>query len=154
MSKFEVTKTIEAVPVNPRTGAPIPGSSVTIPYGGIIENLSADGDVIRFSYLGEPYQGPREVVSAVAAPVQPVEAAPVAKPRTGAAQPPGETPPPLAAEAALEWEQVKSNLPQNVLRARVPGGWLVSAAGAGLTFLPDPEHRWQGSASPPEPTTP
>lgn len=33
-------------------------------------------------------------------------------------------------------------------RARVPGGWLVSyhsSAGVGASFIPDPEHQWDGS---------
>jgi hypothetical protein len=38
-----------------------------------------------------------------------------------------------------------------VLRANIPGGWLVAAmfgtAGSGsLCFVPDPEHRWDGSS--------
>ena len=37
-----------------------------------------------------------------------------------------------------------------VLRAKVPGGWLVMASGgqglSGVTFYPDPEHRWDGGS--------
>ena len=36
-------------------------------------------------------------------------------------------------------------------RAKVPGGWLVAVSltcGAGVTFYPDPEHRWDGSSLP------
>jgi hypothetical protein len=36
----------------------------------------------------------------------------------------------------------------NVFRAKVPGGWLVvtkSNSGGGVTFYPDPEHKWCGS---------
>ena len=40
-----------------------------------------------------------------------------------------------------------------VLRFSVPGGWLVYAYNGyhkhgGLTFYPDPEHRWDGGSSP------
>lgn len=30
-------------------------------------------------------------------------------------------------------------------RAKVPGGWLVRTK-QGIVFLPDPEHRWDGSS--------
>jgi hypothetical protein len=36
-------------------------------------------------------------------------------------------------------------------RAKVPGGWLIYASDGyhhhgGLTFYPDPDHRWNGSS--------
>jgi hypothetical protein len=34
-------------------------------------------------------------------------------------------------------------------RAKVPGGWLVIATsntGGGVTFYPDPEHKWNGGS--------
>jgi hypothetical protein len=34
-------------------------------------------------------------------------------------------------------------------RAKVPGGWLVIAtsnSGGGLTFYPDPQHKWDGGS--------
>ncbi len=42
----------------------------------------------------------------------------------------------------------------SVQRAKVPGGWLVVTAlitGGGMTFYPDPEHRWDGSSLPSAP---
>jgi hypothetical protein len=36
-------------------------------------------------------------------------------------------------------------------RAKVPGGWLVYLAdreGVGLTFYPDPDHKWDGGTLP------
>ena len=35
----------------------------------------------------------------------------------------------------------------NVYRAKVPGGWflLVADNATGLTFYPDPEHKWDGA---------
>ncbi|MCP5111371.1 MAG: hypothetical protein GY953_11110 [bacterium] len=61
-----------------------------------------------------------------------------------------EAPRPAAtSEPALKWEQVTSNRNQEVIRAKVPGGWLVAVGGAGLTFYPDPAHNWNpGSNSP------
>lgn len=32
-------------------------------------------------------------------------------------------------------------------RAKVPGGWLVHW-GEGMAFVPDPDHRWDGSSPP------
>jgi len=61
---------------------------------------------------------------------------------------------------ALVWEKIESvddtpwNRPHivSVRRAKVPGGWLVSAennaGGGGLTFVPDPDHKWDGSSLP------
>lgn len=57
----------------------------------------------------------------------------------------------------LEWEEVPSSrqgggmfsLEWKVHRARVPGGWLVLVMHntSGLTFYPDPTHRWEGDSS-------
>ena len=36
-----------------------------------------------------------------------------------------------------------------VNRAKIPGGWLLvstSNAGGGVTFYPDPEHKWDGNS--------
>jgi hypothetical protein len=45
----------------------------------------------------------------------------------------------------LKWEKVENNDDgTRVLRAKVPGGWLVMSqfSGTGLTFYPDPDHSW------------
>jgi len=49
----------------------------------------------------------------------------------------------------LKWERIAKDslgLPE-VLRAKILGGWLV-LTGFGITFVPDPEHRWDGGAMP------
>ncbi len=53
----------------------------------------------------------------------------------------------------LVWEKLNSKgggvlLHWDVHRAKVPGGWLVLVMKntAGLTFCPDPEHRWDGGS--------
>jgi len=59
--------------------------------------------------------------------------------RLGAKVPPGE-----------KW---KESAPRNLSRAKIPGGWLVgvesgSVRSWGLTFVPDPEHEWDGGSLP------
>ena len=57
MPKFELTKTIEAVKLNPRTLRPLSiPEKFTIPYGAVLENLARDRDMQQFHYLGEPYE--------------------------------------------------------------------------------------------------
>jgi len=53
----------------------------------------------------------------------------------------------------LTWEPVKTNIipyvaTPGVMRAKVPGGWLIAFVGCaeGGTFMPDPEHKWDGSS--------
>ena len=56
----------------------------------------------------------------------------------------------------LVWEELNSSrlgggimkLNWKVHRARVPGGWLVLLiqSTTGLTFYPDPEHKWDGGS--------
>ena len=63
MAKFELTKSIEARKLNPRTKVPL-NDYHTIPFGAIIENLLDRDGVEQFSYLGEYYQYPREDLKA------------------------------------------------------------------------------------------
>jgi len=70
MAKFELTKSIDARTLNPRTMAPL-NDYRTIPFGAIIENLVDTGDMEQFTYLGEPYQYPREDLKAASRPIQP-----------------------------------------------------------------------------------
>ena len=40
-------------------------------------------------------------------------------------------------------------LSARVNRAKIPGGWLlvaISNSGGGVTFYPDPEHKWDGGS--------
>lgn len=49
-----------------------------------------------------------------------------------------------------------SNSSNRLERAKVPGGWLVTSSrdggpgqiGSGITFVPDPDHQWDGQAIP------
>ena len=60
-----------------------------------------------------------------------------------------------AEQRQLVWEELNSSRGEggffklgNVHRAKVPGGWfvLVSDNARGLTFYPDPEHKWDGGS--------
>jgi alanine-glyoxylate transaminase / serine-glyoxylate transaminase / serine-pyruvate transaminase len=57
-SKFQLTKTIEAVKLNQRTLRPLTPQKFTIPYGAVLEGLARDRDMQQFRYLGEPYECP------------------------------------------------------------------------------------------------
>jgi hypothetical protein len=140
MSKFEMTKTIEARKLNKRTRVPTSEAPVTIPFGAIIEDRTEEGDLVKFTYLGEPYQCLAEVFNVASAPIQPLKLK--REPIVGDA-PAAE----LAFERRLEWGEVRSSHGQ-VLRAKVPGGWLVlwNSSGGALAFYPDPEHRWDGAS--------
>lgn len=52
----------------------------------------------------------------------------------------------------LNWEKIKNshyNYTDDSYRAKVPGGWLIMVRGStapGLTFLPDPNHQWDGNS--------
>jgi len=50
----------------------------------------------------------------------------------------------------LVWEELKSSrVGGGIIRTKVPGGWLVLVIHetSGLTFYPDPEHKWDGGSS-------
>ena len=132
MAKVSLNKSIEARKLNQRTGLPLTGPEVTIPYGAIIEHVETDRDLEKFHYLGELYSCRHEVfVSAVNPAPAPVPTAQTA---------PSE---PVAAKSKLQWERLDSEVA--LQRAKVPGGWLV-ALNASVTFYPDPKHRWDGSS--------
>ena len=136
MAKFQLTKTIEARKLNKRTRVPTSEPAATIPFGGIIDDLTEEGDLIKFAYLGEPYQCLAGVLKVAIAPVETL--APAAPP------PPSEPGEERRAEASLRWEELRSSHGV-VLRAKVPGGWLVRIGSEAITFYPDPEHRWLAS---------
>ena len=131
MAKFELTKTIEARKLNKRTGIPLSEPPLSIPFGAIVEDPAEDRDVVKFTYLGEPYQCPEEVFRVASAPIG---AAPAAPKGPAAAAPP----PPK-----LQWEGLSA---EGVRRAKVPGGWLVAIGAGALTFYPDPDHTWDGAS--------
>lgn len=134
MSKYEVSKTVEAVKLNKRTGAPLGEPPISLPFGAIIDKLEEVGDYYTFNYNAERYRMRKDNVhGALHALGAPVAAA--AAPSTAASQEP--------AKPALSFEKLNSSIA--VSRAKVPGGWLV-VIGSGATFMPDANHEWDGGS--------
>jgi len=71
MAKFELTKSIEARKLNPRTKVPL-NEYQTIPFGAIIDELVDAGDAQQFAYLREYFQYPKDDLKAAMRPVVPV----------------------------------------------------------------------------------
>ena len=49
----------------------------------------------------------------------------------------------------LHWEFLDGKF--SMARAKVPGGWLLVinwGSGTGMTFYPDPNHKWNGESLP------
>jgi len=135
--KLTLNKSIEAKKLNRRTGLPSTEPESTVPYGAIIDYQGVDGAQERFLYMGELFRCAHDVLaSALEGGRIPNGAQAESAPAPAAA---GE---PAPARPRLEFEQVSSNC-HTLTRARIPGGWLVVAGGAGVTFVPDPGYEWK-----------
>jgi hypothetical protein len=144
MSKISLNKRIEATKLHERTGAPMAGPEVTIPFGALVEPAGADRDREKFRYLGELYSVRADIFLA-ATKADEVEPAPAEAPAAARAAVGPEAPAkPTAKEARLKFERLDAGA-YSAARAKVPGGWLV-ACGAGVTFYPDPLHEWDGAS--------
>jgi hypothetical protein len=136
MAKFELSKSVEGVKVNKRSGIPTT-ERVNVSFGAIIENPVEERDCLRFAYLGELIDVKLAEIKGCYKPMDGVPAVAAAPPGpAGKASAPADT-------RLIRWEAIPSNLTTH--RAKVPGGWLV-AAGNGMAFLPDPAHEWDGSS--------
>lgn len=137
MAKYELTKSVEGVKVNKRSGIPT-NEKVTVSFGAIIEDPKEDRDNLRFSHLGEiidvkysEIKGYYKLIDGAGTPSAPAAAKPAPKPAA-------------PSDARLiKWESIPSNIPTQ--RAKVPGGWLVAVA-SGVAFVPDASHAWDGSS--------
>ncbi|MBS1875532.1 MAG: hypothetical protein JSU00_20125 [Acidobacteria bacterium] len=137
MAKISLTKTIDAVKLNKRTGFPESGPEVNIPFGALVEQLGVDRDTVKFSYLGEPYRCSEDLWDSATRGSAPAAASPVAAPAPAAIEQP--------AGPTLQWRAMASNR-FAPLRAKVPGGWLVTLDGSAVTFVPDAAHEWDGGS--------
>ena len=144
MIKLELNKSIEARKLNKRTGSPTTDPEVSIPYGAFVENVQADRDFERFTYLGELYQCPHKLLASATDPrAWKAQLAPAAESAAPAAPGAGQ---PAPAAPRLRWEPVDGS-PIPLLRAKVKGGWLIAASsGASVTFYPDALHEWDGTS--------
>ncbi len=137
MAGFELTKSIEARHLHPRTGLPTQEPPVTIPFGAVILDPVEDRDVLKFTFLGQNYQCPSDILKPAMTPAR-GKAATAATPEPAAAQPAAAPEPP----PQVVWERLTSN-GDAMMRAPVPGGWLVRLASApALVFVPDKGHSW------------
>jgi len=144
MAKYEVTKTVEAVKLNPRTGIPLAQHPITLPYGAIIDNVEEVGDYYKFHYLTERYQMKVDSVRGALAPIggsadRPPVAEPADVPAPAAAAPVEAGP----GKPMLNFENLRSRFALS--RAKVTGGWLV-VNGSGVAFVPDSGHTWDGGS--------
>lgn len=144
MAQLSLNKSIEARKMNSKTGASLPGLEVTVPFGALVDKIERDRRMARFWYLGELYQCPYDLL---------VSALDAGALDAGAPPPPAELPvepsPSVPAGPRVEWERLNSS-GSALLRAKVPGGWLV-IAGSGLAFYPDAGHEWDGGSLPAAP---
>jgi hypothetical protein len=139
MAKLEVTKTIEARKLNKRTRQPVAEPPVTIPYGGILSDVVENDGMMAFMYLGELYQCRSEILLPAS---HPLDSPAAIKSEAAAAAAPA----PVA--VTFKWERLAGGK-EIVMRARLPGGWLISVGegpGRSVAFYPDPKHEWDGTA--------
>lgn len=50
-------------------------------------------------------------------------------------------------KSKLKWEKLGNDQGFYTSRCKVPGGWLITVRagfGLGMTFMPDPNHSWNG----------
>jgi len=138
---LELNKSIEAKRLNKRTGAPTADPEVPIPYGAIVENVESVGDFDRFMYLREMYRCTHTLLASA---TDPKAWRAQSAPASASVELPASEPAP--AKPSLKWTVVESRQVP-MLRAKVPGGWLLAApSGNGLTFYPDPIHHWDGTS--------
>jgi hypothetical protein len=147
MARYELTKTIEARKLNQRSGLPLNEPPVSVPYSAILDNVEESWDLVKFRHLGVRYQCATTLFKEAARlyGAEEREGEPVMDSGPVQAEPAGDPSAPRAAarDVLVKWEELSSSH-QSVLRAKVPGGWLVAVRGSGVTFLPDEAHTWTG----------
>jgi hypothetical protein len=131
-----LTKTIEVKKLNKRSGLPLPEPPVIIPFGSLIENLKRERGSVRFTHLFELFEVEETVLDAAIRELggeKMAASSPAAEPTAEVAS---------TADPGVEWEPIAA-APIRLLRAKVPGGWLLASNGA-VSFYPDAEHVWNG----------
>jgi hypothetical protein len=137
-----LNKSIGATHLNKKTGVPWSEPEANIPFGAIIQYVGSDGGKEKFTYMGELYRCPADVLASALdggkIPRTEPAAPAVAKREAGPAANP--LPPP-----ALMFEPLSAGT-YAIARAKITGGWLIALNGTGLTFYPDVEHVWNGES--------
>lgn len=138
MAKFEVTKTVEARKLHPKSGIPLSEPAEVLPFGAILENMREERELYKFSYLGKPYQCEQKILKPAIRPLGGAVSVTVSV---------EDEPVPAAAPVQIRWETLRTSN-GSLLRAKVPGGWLLTgvSAGGSLTFYPDAKHEWDGKS--------
>lgn len=135
-----INKSIAATHLK-KNGVPSGEPEANIPYGAIIEYVGTDRGNERFTYMGELYRCPADILASsldggkIPRDAQASGPKAVQDPAQPAAPPPAHK---------LKFEPLHAGH-YSVARAKVPGGWLV-ALGSGVTFYPDAEHSWDGES--------
>jgi hypothetical protein len=148
--KYRVTKMVEARRLNPNSGIPLTEPPTPLPFGAMLDNVREERDVIKFTYLGKPYQCLQTILRPAMEPFGAAPAKAAVEEDEGGpvvVEAPVAAPVPVveAADAAFQWETVATSHGA-ILRAKVPGGWLMMAGrGTGLAFVPDAGHKWDGA---------
>jgi hypothetical protein len=141
LAKLEMTKSIEARKLNKRTRQLLAEHPITIPYGGILDEITDNGDIVSFHYLGEYYQCRSEILRSASHVLD--GGAGTAPAESGAAAASTARPDPVS----FVFEKLRGGT-ESVSRAKLPGGWLISVgegAARSVAFYPDPEHQWDGT---------
>jgi len=148
--RFRVIKMVEARRLNPKSGVPLTEPPTPLPFGSMLEDVRLDRDVYKFSYLGRPFQCQESLLKPAIEPLAGAESTALMADESPLPIPEAAPlPAPAAAEpAAFQWQTLATSHGP-LLRARVPGGWLLmTGRGAALVFFPDPQHAWNGETLP------
>lgn len=143
MARYQVTKSVDAKKLHPRSGIPLSEPPTLLPFGAILEKLREERDLFKFTYLGQPYQCEQKILKPA---LQLLDGSPLdddASDASGDLQP--GTPAPVA-EPDIRWQRLLTTN-GSLLRAKIPGGWLLTSAnGTSITFVPDAGHAWDGKS--------
>lgn len=141
--KLTLNKSISAVRLNPKTGVPYSEPETNVPFGAILTHRGPDRDFEKFTYMSELFRCPRDVLASaldggkIPADNGAADEAAVVSSSGVAAKP--------APEATLKFEKLNA-APYSIVRAKVPGGWLILYGNSSLAFYPDPDHAWNGES--------
>jgi hypothetical protein len=148
--RYRIIKMVEARRLNPKSGIPLTEPPTAIPFGALLSDVREERDLFKFMYLGKPYQCLQSILRPAMEPfdggtVAAVDDEPVAPVTAKAEALPAVEPVAAAEPAPFQWEHISTSHGP-LLRAKLPGGWMVMTGRAtALVFYPDPQHKWDGA---------